>query len=339
MKSNDVPPNDPLAVQYSGNYKSGWLARLPDSWLPYVQLARLSPPAGLFLIYFPHSFGILYAAILQRTPLPILLQSSALMLCGSFFVSNAIHIWNDLIDAPLDALVERTRNRPIPRGAVSSFAAIIFMTTQAIGAALFLPYMNLDTLQNALYAIPSIIVWTYYPWAKRHTNFPQLVLGFCLSWGIVMGSLSIGLEPFAMGVFGSGSKPRVEYSILYLFLASILWTMIYDTIYAHQDLEDDLKAGIKSLAVLYGSHTKSLLWQLLALMTALLSASGWHSKMGVTYYLITVGGSVMSLGSMIARVELKNSESCWWWFGNGFWFAGGSIAGGLMLEYLQILSM
>ena len=110
--------------------------------------------------------------------------------------------------------------------------------------------------------------------------------------------------------------------------------MIYDTIYAHQDLKDDLKAGIKSLAVLYRDRTKVLLWQLLALMTMLLLVCGWLSKMGVIYYVIAVGGSTMSLGSMIARVELKSTDSCWWWFGNGFWFTGGSIVGGLLMEYL-----
>ena len=327
--------NSSRSHQYGGNHKSGWLASLPDSWLPYVQLARLSPPAGLFLIYFPHIFGILHAAILQRSPLPHVLQTSGLMFGGSFFVSNAIHIWNDLIDAPLDALVERTRNRPIPRKAVSPSAALVFTATQAIGAALFLPYLPYSTVQSALYALPSILGWTYYPWAKRHTNFPQLVLGICLAWGIVMGSLAIGLEPFAIGMLGSGSKPNVEYSTLCLFLASILWTMIYDTIYAHLDLKDDIKAGVKSLAVLYRDSTKSLLWQLLALMTALLVTCGTLSEMGMLYYLVAVGGALASLGLMIANVDLKNPESCWWWFGNGFWFAGGSIAGGLLAEYLS----
>lgn len=333
-RSKDGSRRAPLAHQYGGNHNSGWLGRLPDSWLPYVQLARLSPPAGLFLVYFPHLFGTLHAAILQQTPLSVLLQSSALMFGGSFFLSNAIHIWNDLIDAPLDALVERTRNRPIPRGAVSPFAATVFTVTQAMGAALFLPYLSSRTLESALYAMPSIIAWIYYPWAKRHTDFPQFVLGFCLAWGVVVGSLAIGVQPFTIGVLGFGSKSRVEYSTLCLFLASIIWTMIYDTIYAHQDLKDDLKAGIKSLAVLYRDRTKILLWQLLALMTMLLLMCGWLSKVGVMYYMIAVGGSVTSLGLMIARVQLESMESCWWWFGNAFWFTGGSIGGGLLVEYL-----
>ena len=322
-----------LAHQYGGNDKSGWLAFLPDSWLPYVQLARLNPPAGLCLIYFPHIFGILHAAILQRSPLPHLLRTSVVMLGGSFFVSNAIHIWNDLIDAPMDALVERTRNRPIPRRAVSPFAALVFTATQAIGAALFLPCLPHSLLQNSLYALPSIIGWTYYPWAKLHTNVPQFVLGFCLAWGVFMGSLAIGFTPFAIGVLRAGEEPRVEHSTLCLFLAIILWTMIYDTIYAHQDLEDDIKAGIKSLAVLYRDRTKSLLWQLLALMVGLLIACGRLSELSLIYHVVAVGGATMSLGLMIARVDLKISESCWWWFSNGFWFAGGSITGGLLLEY------
>ena len=323
-----------LAHQYGGNSKSGWLSHLPDSWLPYVQLARLRPPAGLFLIFFPHLFGTLHASILQQTDLSVLLQKSALMLGGSFFVSNAIHIWNDLIDAPLDALVERTRHRPIPRGAVSPFAATVFTATQAIGAALFLPYLSSRTLESALYAMPSIIAWTYYPWAKRHTNVPQLVLGFCLAWGVVMGSLAIGLPPFSVGVMGSSSRPRVETSTLCLFLANIIWAMIYDTVYAHQDLKDDLKAGIKSLAVLYRDRTKVLLWQLLVSMIILLLMCGWLSKMGVIYYVVAVGGTMTSLGLMIGRVDLNSSNSCWWWFGNGFWFTGGFISGGLLLEYL-----
>ena len=332
--SKEAPGGASLAHQYGGNTKSGWLSRLPDSWLPYVQLARLSPPAGLLSIYFPHLFGTLHAAILQEIDLSDLLRTSALLLGGSFFVSNAIHIWNDLIDAPLDALVERTCNRPIPRGAVSPFAATVFTVTQAVGAALFLPYLSSRTFESALYALPSIIAWTYYPWAKRHTNVPQLVLGFCLAWGIIMGSFTVGLRPFAIGILGSDSRSPIEYSTLCLFAANIMWTMIYDTIYAHQDLKDDLKAGIKSLAVLYRDRTKILLWQLLAFMIVLLLMCGWLSKMGVMYYAVAVGGTMMSLGSMVARVELKSSESCWWWFGNGFWFTGGFIAGGLLLEYL-----
>ncbi|KAL8650671.1 MAG: hypothetical protein Q9226_005042 [Calogaya cf. arnoldii] len=319
-------------VGYGGNDSSGWLAHLPDSWIPYVQLARLSPPAGLCLIYFPHVFGILHAAILQKSSLSQVLSTSALMLGGSFFVSNAIHIWNDLIDAPLDALVERTSKRPIPRGAVSKPAALVFTATQAVGAGIFLSSLPYPVDQSALYALPSMLTWFYYPWAKRHTSCPQFVLGFALAWGIIMGSLSMGIKPF--GPLGYGVKPRVDISTLCLFLACIFWTMIYDTVYAHLDLKDDIKAGIKSLAVLYRDQTKGLLWKLLGLMTALLIVGGTSSGLGVFYFVIAVGGTATSLGLLVAKVDLHDSESCWWWFSNGFWSVGGSITGGLLAEYL-----
>lgn len=98
-------------------------------------------------------------------------------------------------------------------------------------------------------------------------------------------------------------------------------------------MEDDTKAGFKSLAVLYSDRTKFLLWQLLVLMTTLLIACGRLGETGVMYYLTAVGVAMMSLGLMIAKVDLQSSESCWWWFGNGFWF-GGSITGGLLVEYI-----
>ncbi|KAF2014436.1 UbiA prenyltransferase [Aaosphaeria arxii CBS 175.79] len=335
--SSDTKANaGTLAQQYGGNSRSGWVGRLPISWLPYVQLARLSPPAGLFLIYFPHLFGVLHAAIVQRTEISQVVQSALLMLGGSFFVSNSIHIWNDLIDAPLDAKVERTRNRPIPRKAISPEAAFVFTVTQAIGAAVFLPLMTGNTMRNILYAVPSILGWTYYPWAKVHTNVPQLVLGFCLAWGIPMGSLAVGRETIGFGE--GGFTLGIEPATLCLILANTLWTMIYDTIYAHQDLKDDIKAGIKSLAVLYRERTKTLLWQLLLLMVGLLAAVGWLSGMGLLFQAIAVGGPMVSLAVMIQRVELQRTESCWWWFGNGFWYAGGAMAVGLGAEYLRIMT-
>ncbi|KAF2753654.1 UbiA-domain-containing protein [Pseudovirgaria hyperparasitica] len=321
------------AGNYGGNSVKGWVGYLPQSWVPYIQLARLSPPAGLFLIYFPHAFGLLLAAIKQRSDPSDVLFAAGKLLAGSFFVSNAIHIWNDLIDAPLDAKVERTRHRPIPRGAVSPSAALVFTATQAAGAAYFLPTMEGDTWQNFLYSVPGILGWTYYPYAKRQVPAPQAVLGFCLAWGNVMGEKTMGVEAFTTGLLGSNSVPAVQYGSAALFAAVLLWSMIYDTVYAHQDLEDDLKNGIFSLAVLCRGKTKVLLWLLLALMVGSLVGTGIWEGLGAVYYLGAVGGAAASLGSMIIFVDLKDSESCWWWFGNGFWYAGGAIATGLAGEY------
>ncbi|KAF2640641.1 putative prenyltransferase [Massarina eburnea CBS 473.64] len=320
-----------LTDQYGGNSKKGWLAHLPDHWLPYVQLARLSPPVGLFLIYFPHTFGLLYAAIRQHS-LPLEVAHAALLLFGgSFFVSNAIHIWNDLIDAPLDAQVERTRNRPIPRGAVSTKAALVYTASQTLGAALFLPLIKGDVFQNVLFGAPAFIAWIYYPYAKRHTYWTQAVLGVCLSWGVVMGAVSLGVEPYSLrtGV--------VDGSLLLLFLASMMWTMIYDSVYGFQDLKDDVDAGIFSMAVLFKYNIKPVFWLLVVLIAAALGGIGYQDGMGVLYYIVGVGGTTVWLGLMVMYVDLTDSQSCWWWFAKGFWYAGGSLMGGLLLEYISTL--
>ncbi|EEA21354.1 hypothetical protein TMatcc_009244 [Talaromyces marneffei ATCC 18224] len=256
--------------QYGGNHKPQALSNLPDSWIPYIQLARLFPPAGLFLIYFPHAFGVLHAAIRTGAPPSTVLYASMIMFAGSFFFSNAAHIWNDLVDAELDAKVDRTSKRPIPRGAISPGAAFLFAVTQAMGAAWFLSYIPGGFLQGFLYALPNILATIYYPWAKRHTHFPQLVLGLCLAWGTIMGELMLGVGAFTVSVpaefwsvnwaQGGFSFPSLhitlEPSVMALFFAGTLWTVIYDTIYAHQDLQADLKVGIKSLAVLFQTRTK-----------------------------------------------------------------------------------
>ncbi|ROW09242.1 hypothetical protein VPNG_05897 [Cytospora leucostoma] len=338
-KSSNVAdsPSEPLAAQYGGNSSAGWLGRLPGPWLPYVQLARLSPPAGLCLVFFPHLFGLLHAGLLQQRPPILLFRTSIVLLIGNFFLSNAIHIWNDLIDAPLDAQVERTRNRPIPRGAVSPRAALLFTGTQALGAALFLPLCaGYDTpLKAALCSVPAILAWTYYPWAKRHTHVPQLVLGFCLAWGVFMGELAAGHSSFSFGSAAAEKRGRwlgVDGSALCLFAACVLWTMIYDTIYAQQDLEDDIKVGIKSLAVYSRGRTKLILTILLLHLIMLLSVCGWLSSMGPAFYLVTNGGAAMSLIFMIAKVDLESSSSCWVWFSRGFWLTGGAITAGLSTE-------
>lgn len=321
--ANDTP-KESLSQHYGGVHAGGWVDFLPSSWIPYIQLARLSPPAALFLIYFPHFFGLLHAANTHRDSVADVdvIRTSLLLFGGSFFFSNAAHGWNDLIDAPIDRLIARTRNRPIARGAISPRAAFIFTASQACGAASFLLFFP-NTTAVFISTIPTIIGTTYYPWSKRHTYFPQVLLGFCLAWGIMVGCSALGIN-----------EPWKDVSTVCLLLASIIWTVIYDTIYASQDYSDDIEVGVKSIAVLFSNRTKILLWVLLACMVALLISFGILADMGPQYFVISVGGCVCSLGSMIANVELKSQSSCWWWFSIGFWFTGGSIALGLLSEYL-----
>jgi 4-hydroxybenzoate polyprenyltransferase len=325
-------PNESLTYQYGGNHSTGWLYHLPAQWLPYVQLARLSPPVGLFLIYLHHSFGLLYAAIRQWADPFEVAYASFLLFGASFFVSNAIYIWNDLIDAPIDAKVERTRNRPVPRGTVSPGAALIFSASQAWVAALFIPLLKGDIAQNAILSAPGFLAWLYYPYVKWHTYWTQTVLGACLFWGIIVGAVALDVEPYS---FQTG---QVDTPLLLLFAASTLWTILYDSVYGFQDMKDDVDAGIYSMAVLFQYNMKPVFWLIVVMIAAALGGVGYYAQMSMLYYAISVGGTTACLGLMVAHVDLRSSQSCWWWFSKGFWYAGGSIAGGLLSEYVSVMS-
>ncbi|CAF3433764.1 hypothetical protein SNK03_004039 [Fusarium graminearum] len=309
-----------LSKQYGGIHAGSWVDVLPKSWIPYVQLSRLSPPVGLILIYFPHLFGVVHAASVQSSSISEVLYISSILAIGSFFCNNGSHAWNDLVDAPIDAKIERTKMRPIPRGAISRQAAFAFSVSQATLAAACLLPLGFET---ALATIPTILATLYYPFAKRHTYFAQVVLGFCLTWGVMVGSSSMGVE-----------APWKQESAVSLLLASNLWVILFDTVYAHQDLEDDLKVGVKSLAVLFNGRARPLLWTLFLGMCTCLYWCGVTGGLGVPYFVITVGGCAVSVGSMVALVDLKDPESCWKWFATGFWFTALSILAGLSANYV-----
>jgi 4-hydroxybenzoate polyprenyltransferase len=199
-------------------------------------------------------------------------------------------------------------------------------------AALFLPLLKGDVAKNTILSAPGFLAWLYYPYAKRHTYWTQTVLGICLSWGIVVGAVALDVEPYS---FQTG---QVDMPLLLLFVASTLWTMLYDSVYGFQDLEDDVAAGIYSMAVLFQYNIKLVFWLIVAMIAAALGNMGYYAGMGVLYYIISVGGTTAFLSLMVAYVDLRSSQSCWWWFSTGFWYAGGSIAGGLLSEYVTMIA-
>lgn len=322
---------------YSGNQnpRSGIFACVPLSWTEYIQLMRLVPPVGIILIYLPHVFGLIHASIRLQTPPQELVRPLAVLLGGSIFVSNASHIWNDLIDANLDAKVARTSRRPIPRGAVSPFAAVAFMATQVLIAAVFLQLM--ESPGAFAVAAANTISITYYPFGKRHIHFPQFVLGLCMALAVLMGELAVDKALLSLTeTLRTEESFESGVSIVSLMSAALLWTVIYDTVYAHQDFDQDTAAGIKGFAILCGRRgTKPVLWILLLSVAVLLATCGYFSGYGLLFYLVALGGTFTSLAMMIARVELSHIESCWWWFSKGFWYPGGSIIVGLSVEYVS----
>lgn len=311
----EAPP-----VRWGGVHVGAWVSLLPSSWVPYVQLARLSPPVPLLLIFFPHVFGLLHAAITRQLPPDKVVRVSLVLLGGSVFVSNAIHGWNDLIDAPIDKQIPRTQNRPIPRGAITPRAAFVFTAANALLAAAFLLLMPEHSI---LYAVPSILTHAYYPFSKRHTNFPQVVLGVALQWPIILASFAT--DAYAV---------EADKSLLCLFLAAVLWTVTYDTVYGYQDYKQDIRLGVGSTAVLLGAWGKPVLTLLSNSIAALVWACGQLAGLGSMYLAVAAGGSFLSLNYMMAKVNLLSPESCSWWFTYGFWGPAVSISGGLVLEYM-----
>jgi 4-hydroxybenzoate polyprenyltransferase len=288
----------------------------------------LSPPFPTQFSFSTPSFSYPQAIAAQ------LIQPAALLVVGSFFLSNAIHGWNDLIDAPYDALIARTRERPVVRGAVSKTGALLFTISQGVASTALLAILLPNPKDSLRVAWPSIVANLYYPWAKRHTHFAQYVLGICLAWGVVVGTAGV-LEAADPGKGADVWAGTTRTSTACLTAAAVLWTVIYDTIYAFQDMDDDVKVGLKSTAVLFDEWTKEFLAVNLGGLAGLLAYLGKLLELGGLYHGFAVGGCLLSLGIMIIKVDLRDPASCWWWFRYGFWLAGGSIALGLILECLS----
>jgi 4-hydroxybenzoate polyprenyltransferase len=219
-----------------------WVDTIAPSWSrPYLRLARLDRPIGSWLLLMPCWWSVTLAAgrahDLRSLPLDV-----ALFFVGAFAMRGAGCTWNDITDRDLDAKVERTRSRPIPAGQVSVTQALMFLAAQAlIGLAVLLQF-NRFTIWTG---IASLLIVAIYPVMKRITWWPQIVLGLAFSWGALMGFAAI---------FG-----RLDAAAIVLYAGSICWVIGYDTIYAHQDTEDDALIGIKSTARLFAERTRPAL--------------------------------------------------------------------------------
>ena len=284
---------------------------------------RLDRPAGFYAFYVPYLIGLGYAASVAD-PLPSpghLCFLSGLFFIGCIILRGAACAWNDNMDQEFDRKVARCRLRPIARGAVTTAQAHIFTALLTLAGAplfLFLP------VECVYHAVPISILFGAYALMKRITNYPQVVLGFPFAWAILMCCAALQVDPLGRQLIGP---------TLSLFTANILWTITYDTIYAHQDVKDDVKAGVKSMAVHFADSTKLLAYTLAVAQTGLLIAAGWQAGLSLIYFVVACGGSGIALGLMIGRVDLEEPASCAWFFYRGFWYVGGSIVMGLFGEY------
>src|SRR5258708_15379851 len=230
-----------------------WVDTHAPSWSrPYLRLSRFDRPIGSWLLLMPCWWSAALAAGIARDVSQLWLVI-VLFFIGAFVMRGAGCTWNDITDRDLDARVERTRSRPIPAGQVSVKQAFAFLVLQAlIGLAVLLQFNRFAIMTG----IASLIILSVSPFMKRITWWPQVVLGLAFSWGALMG--------FAV-TFG-----RINLTALALYAGSIAWVIGYDTIYAHQDTEDDALIGIKSTARLFGARTRPALAVFYALAVVLI---------------------------------------------------------------------
>jgi 4-hydroxybenzoate polyprenyltransferase len=269
-----------------------WVDTRAPPWArPYLRLSRLDRPIGSWLLLMPCWWSAALAAgvagDIKQLPLVI-----ALFLIGAFVMRGAGCTWNDITDRDLDALVERTRSRPIPAGQVSVPQAFVFLVVQAlIGLAVLLQFNRFAVATG----IASLVIVAVYPFMKRITWWPQIVLGLAFSWGALMGfAVTLG---------------RIDATALMLYAGSIAWVIGYDTIYAHQDTEDDALIGIKSTALLFGARTKPALMAFYGLAVVLIGVAlmlagvRWPAWIGLAAF---AGHLVWQ----IVRLEISNPALC-----------------------------
>jgi len=265
------------AGQVSDAVRGNWVDHAAPEWTrPYLRLSRADRPIGTWLLLLPCWWGLFLSALSQNRfgwdGAWILIACAA----GSWLMRGAGCTWNDITDRKFDSQVERTRSRPIPSGQVSTKQAAVWMVAQALIAFLILLTLNINAI---LLGFLSLVPVAIYPFAKRYTYWPQAFLGIAFNWGALLAWTAHS---------GSLGWPAVV-----LYLSGLAWTLFYDTIYAHQDKEDDVMIGVKSTALLFGAETpkwmkRFLVATLLLMLAAILLAT---SERNLLSLVVAVGGA------------------------------------------------
>lgn len=273
---------------------------LPDHWAdrllprgvrPYARLMRLERPVGWWLLLIPCWWGLALGQIAWGGGLPDPWHA-ALFLIGAIIMRGAGCTLNDIADRNFDGLVERTRLRPIPAGQVSVGQAFAFLVLLCLlGLAVLLQFNMFTVVTGAA----SLIVVAIYPFMKRITYWPQAVLGLAFNWGALVGWTAVhgSLAPAALLLYAGG----------------IAWTLAYDTIYAHQDKEDDALIGLKSTALKFGGATIWWLGLFFFLALALIDAAIWLAGGGLIAH-VGVAAAAMHAAWQLARFDPGNSARC-----------------------------
>lgn len=269
-----------------------WVDTFAPAWArPYLRLARADRPIGSWLLLIPCWWSAALAALAAGQRWPNWWHIVAFAI-GAVAMRGAGCTWNDLVDRDLDARVERTRSRPLPSGQVTPRRAALFLVLQAlVGLAVLLTFNGFAIAAG----IASLGIVAVYPFMKRITWWPQITLGLAFSWGALMGWAA---------AFG-----RLDAAALLLYAGSIAWVIGYDTIYAHQDREDDALIGVGSTARLFGQRTRPALAGFYALAVVLLGAAIWLAG-GRAVAFAALALFALHLIWQVARLDIHDPAGC-----------------------------
>lgn len=309
-------PEETEAARLARLANLGWLRNLPEKWIPYAELMRLEKPVGTFLLLLPSFWAITMAAYSIGAPLAVTAYAIGLFSVGALIMRGAGCTINDIWDRNLDNKVARTVERPIASGRVSVPQAVVFLGAQCflgLGVLLSLPW---ECFYLGALSLPFVFS---YPLFKRFTYYPQVMISLTFSWGCLLGFPAVG-APLLLAVAGP------------LFLSNFFWSMIYDSIYAHQDKNYDIKAGIKSTALAWGDKTKPILYGLYSLQVGSFLGAGIMNSMGPFFYLGAAWGLTRWF-FQIKNVNLDDPASCWATF-TGNIKTGWILWFGILLDYL-----
>ncbi len=295
--NDDIAPDNRLAadIRVADATKKNWVDRFMPLWTrPYLRLSRADRPAGTWLLLLPGLYSLALAIAATGWRVEDVWFFTAFCV-GAFLMRGAGCTWNDLADHEFDAEVARTRSRPLPSGAVSRTGAKLWMLAQALLAFFILiTFNNLSILLGVL----SLGLVAIYPFMKRVTWWPQVFLGLAFNWGALMAwTVHTGELSVAAGL---------------LYLGGIAWTLHYDTIYAHQDKDDDALIGLKSTARLFDEATVPILagFSAVAVICAAVAAAITLSGLKLTIALIAVAAYAVHLAWQLVRLDINNGDVC-----------------------------
>ncbi len=267
---------------------NGWVSKLPRGWAPYLLLARVDRPIGTWLLFLPGLWGILLA----RAPWPETIRLILLFAVGSLAMRAAGCVVNDLWDRDIDRLVARTAGRPLASGAIRPRQALVFLA--ALLACGLIVLLSLNRLSQIL-GVASLVLVALYPLAKRVTWWPQLAMGFTFGFGAPMGY--------------AAATGRIDTAWFLLYAAAILWDLGFDTIYAHQDREDDALAGVHSTARLFGEHTRPFLAVCYLAAVSVFALAGWSAGLGIWFYPALVLPAAL-LARQVVALDIHDPGLC-----------------------------